>query len=81
MFQGSFRGIQKKLLGCFKEVSKKITFSRPLIGQKKECYIIEEVIEVDELNKGNISAASGKQNKYGKVELSRAPLGHTQIKH
>ena len=40
-----------------------VTFSRPLIGQKKECYIVEEVIEVDELDKGNISAASGKQYK------------------
>ena len=37
-----------------------VTFSRPLIGQKSECCIIEEVIEVDELDKGNISAALGK---------------------
>ena len=40
-----------------------VTFSRPLIGQKRECYIVEEVIEVDELDKGNISAALGKQDK------------------
>ena len=38
-----------------------VTFSRPLIGQKKECYIVVEVIEVDDLDKGNVSAASGKQ--------------------
>ena len=25
-----------------------VTFSRPLIGQKRACYIVEEVIEVDE---------------------------------
>ena len=40
-----------------------VTFSRPLIGQKKKCYIVKEGIEVDELDKGNISAASGKQYK------------------
>ena len=40
-----------------------VTFSRPLIGQKGECYIVEEVIYVDELNKGKISAALGKQDK------------------
>ena len=34
-----------------------VKFSRPLIGQGKECYIVEEVIEVDELDRGNISAA------------------------
>ena len=34
-----------------------VTFSRPLIGQKRAWYIVEEVIEVDELDKGNISAA------------------------
>ena len=33
-------------------------FSRLLIGKKYECYI---VIEGDELDKGNISAAAGKQ--------------------
>ena len=32
-------------------------------------YIVEEVIEVDELDKGNISAALGKQDKKGKVEV------------
>ena len=26
-----------------------VTFSRPLIGQTWECYILEEVIDVDEL--------------------------------
>ena len=40
-----------------------VTFSRPLIGQKSECYIVKEVIKVDELDKGNISAALGKQDK------------------
>ena len=52
-----------------------VTFSWPLIGQKRECYILEEVIEVDELDKGNISAASGKQYKEGKAELKSATLG------
>ena len=37
--------------------------SRPLIGQKNECYIVIEVIEVDELDVGSISAAAGKQDK------------------
>ena len=40
-----------------------VTFSKPLIGQKRECYIVEEVIEVDELEEGNTSAESGKQDK------------------
>ena len=35
-----------------------VTFSRPLNGQKRECYIVEEVIEVDELNEGNLYAAN-----------------------
>ena len=47
-----------------------VTFTRPLIGQKRECYIVEEVIEVDELDKCNISAA------LGKAEL--AELCHTR---
>ena len=34
--------------------------SRPLIGQKYECYVVIEVIEVDELQKGKIA---GKQEK------------------
>ena len=51
-----------------------VTFSRPLIGQKRECYIVEEVIEVDELSKGNISAALGKQDEQGKAEVSCATL-------
>ena len=38
-----------------------VTFSRPLIGGKWECYIVEEVIDVDELDEGYlISAAAGK---------------------
>ena len=41
-----------------------------LIGQKRECYIVEEVIEVDELDEANISAAPG--NKAG---LSCSTLG------
>ena len=40
-----------------------VTFSRPLIGQKNECYIVEEGIEVDEIDEGNISAAPEKQYK------------------
>ena len=52
-----------------------VTFSRPLIGQKKECYIVQEVIEVDELDKGNTSAAAGiQEKKYQKDELSCATL-------
>ena len=47
-----------------------VTFSRPLIGQKRECSIVEEVIEVDELDNGNIPAA------LGKAEL--AELCHTR---
>ena len=35
---------------------------RPLIGRKYECYNVIEVIDVDELDKGNISAAAGKQD-------------------
>ena len=46
-----------------------------LIGPKSECYIVEEVIKVDELDKGNISAALGKQEEWGKAELSCATLG------
>ena len=38
-------------------------FSWLLIGGKYECYIVEEVIEVDELDEGNISAAARKQDK------------------
>ena len=41
-----------------------VTFLKPLIGQKRECYIVVEVIEVDEYDKGNLkSAAAGKQHK------------------
>ena len=40
-----------------------VTFSRPLIGQKRAWYIVEEVIEVDELDKGSISVAAGKQDE------------------
>ena len=46
---------------------------RPLIGRKYECYIVIEVIEVDEVDKGSISlgsstsmtisAVAGKQEK------------------
>ena len=35
-----------------------VTFSRPLIGQKWECYIVEEVIDVDELDEGYLISAS-----------------------
>ena len=39
-----------------------VTFSRPPIGQQWECYIAEEVIDVDELDEGYlISAAAGKK--------------------
>ena len=39
-----------------------VTFSRPLIGQKWEYYIVKEVIYVDELDEGFlISAAADNQ--------------------
>ena len=38
-------------------------FSRLLIGQKLKCHIVKEVIELDELEEGNISATAGKQDK------------------
>ena len=39
-----------------------VPFSRPLISQKWECYVVEEVIDVDELDEGYlISAAADKQ--------------------
>ena len=37
--------------------------SRPLIGQNYECYIVIEVIELEEVDVGNISAAAGKEDK------------------
>ena len=38
-------------------------------------YIIEEVIELDELNEGNISAAAGKSDILWMSELGCATLG------
>ena len=35
---------------------------RPLIGPMWECYIVDEVIEVDELNEGKIFVEVGKQD-------------------
>ena len=41
-----------------------VIFLKPLIGQKRENYIIEEVIEADEHDEGNLKlAAAGKQHK------------------
>ena len=37
-------------------------------------YIIEEIIEVDELDEGSISAAAGKYDKLWMTELSCATL-------
>ena len=37
-----------------------VTDFSDLISQKWECFIVEEVIEVDELHEVNISAAAGK---------------------
>ena len=54
--------IMSKCLSFFLSFCR-VTFSRPLIGQKSECYIVEEVIKTDEFDKGNISAALGKQEK------------------
>ena len=58
--------------------------SRPLIGHKYECYIIIEVIVVDELDKGNIllssstsvtiSAVAGIQEKQAGAELCQAQV-------
>ena len=33
-------------------------------GQKTDCYIVEEAIKVDELDKGNVSAASGNKTSW-----------------
>ena len=46
----------------------------PLIGQKKDCSIVEEVIGMDEMKDVNTNPAEEKYNKYGKVELSFAKL-------
>ena len=43
--------------------------SMPLIGQKYECHIVIEVIEVDELDEGFISVAAGKQDKLNYIQL------------
>ena len=51
-----------------------VTSILPLIGPNWECYIVEEVIEVDKLNEGNISTAAEKQNESWKAELSCATL-------
>ena len=40
-----------------------VTSFRPLIDQKRLCYIVEKIIEVDELDKDNISPALGKHDK------------------
>ena len=63
-------------------------FSRLLIGGKYECYIVEEVIEVDELDEGNISAAAGKSDILWMAELGCATLGlklssatHVRVSH
>ena len=40
-----------------------VTSIQPLIGPMWECYIVDEVIEVDELDEGKIFAAAGKQPK------------------
>ena len=39
-------------------------------------YIIDEVIEVDEIDKANISTAAAKKDKYWKGELSYVILKH-----
>ena len=47
---------------------------RPLVVPKWKCYIVEEVIEVNELNKEKIFAAAGKLDKIhgfnAKISLS-----------
>ena len=47
-----------------------VKISRPLIGRKYECYIVIEVIDVDELDKGNISAAAEKKTNNGRLSLA-----------
>ena len=42
-----------------------VTSIPPLIGPKWECYIVKEVIEVDELNEVKTFAATGKHNNEG----------------
>ena len=44
--------------------------SSPLIGRKYECYVVIEVIDVDELDKGNLTAAV--ENKTDNGRLSSA---------
>ena len=48
---------------CRPSVIRPSIFSRLLVGEKYEYYIVEEVIKVDELDEGNISAAARKQDK------------------
>ena len=37
-----------------------VQISLPLIGQNKNAYFLEEVIEMDELDEANIDVAAGK---------------------
>ena len=40
-----------------------VTSILPLIGPMCECYIVDDIIEVDELDEGKIFAAAGKQDQ------------------
>ena len=53
-----------------------------MIGQKWECYIVKEVIDVDELDECPLkSAAAGKPGNQWKAEMSCAILGSNQKKN
>ena len=45
---------------CYKRVEKKIIMEGSEFGSQTTVNIVEKVIEVGELNEGNISAAAGK---------------------
>ena len=45
-----------------------------VIGRIKECYIVEDFIEVDELDERNMSAAARKQDKQAGTVLGQAQL-------
>ena len=51
--------------------------SRPLIGRKYDCYIVIEVIDLDELNEGNISAAAENNTNNGRLSWA---VPHSHLK-
>ena len=57
-------GPVSKLILCVCVVCVSEMISRPLVGRKYECYIVIEVIDLDELDEGNISAATLRLDRY-----------------